>query len=83
MAAAESRDPWAPGTGAQIAPSATVSRTVLWDDVVVEAGASLEDCIVTDGVRVPAGTTLRGVAIVSGDRDPEGRGDGPLLTVPL
>ena len=36
-------------------PSARVERSVLWDDVVVEAGAMLRECVVTDGVRVPGG----------------------------
>ena len=51
---AEAASP-AVGRGARIAPSARVSRSILWDDVQVEPGASLDECIVTDGVVVPAG----------------------------
>jgi hypothetical protein len=36
---------------------------VLWDDVVVEAGAMLRECVVTDGVRVPADTSWHGVTM--------------------
>jgi len=49
--------------GAKIAPTARVERSVLWDDVVVEDGAMLRECVVTDGVRVPAGTSWHGVTI--------------------
>ena len=43
--------------------SARIERSILWDDVVVEAGAMLRECIVTDGVRVPADTSWHGVTI--------------------
>jgi NDP-sugar pyrophosphorylase family protein len=48
---------------ATISPTARVDRTVLWDDVVVEDGAMLRECVVTDGVRIPADTSWRGVTI--------------------
>ena len=44
-------------------PSARIERTILWDDVVVEAGTMLRECVVTDGVRVPADTSWNGVTI--------------------
>ncbi len=47
------------GRRTHVDPSARVRGTTLWDDVVIESGCSLEDCIVTDGVRVPAGTDAR------------------------
>jgi NDP-sugar pyrophosphorylase family protein len=47
-----------------ISPSADVSRSILWDDVVVEDGVKLADCIVTDGVRIPAGTQLSGSLVL-------------------
>jgi NDP-sugar pyrophosphorylase family protein len=40
----------------RIAASATVTRSIFWDDVVVGESAVLEECIVTDGVRVTPGT---------------------------
>lgn len=49
--------------GARVDPSARVERSVLWDDVVVEAGTMLRECVVTDGVRVPAETSWHGVSI--------------------
>ena len=47
----------------RVAASARVERSVLWDDVVVEAGTMLRECVVTDGVRVPADTSWHGVTI--------------------
>jgi mannose-1-phosphate guanylyltransferase len=49
--------------GARIEPSAIVERSILWDDVVVEAGAMLRECVVTDRVRVPADTSWHGVSL--------------------
>jgi mannose-1-phosphate guanylyltransferase len=51
------------GANCRIAPTAHLHRSVLWDDVVVEAGARLKDTIVTDGVRVPAETSWNGVTL--------------------
>jgi NDP-sugar pyrophosphorylase family protein len=48
---------------ARVDPSARVERSVLWDDVVVEAGTMLRECVVTDGVCVPADTSWHGVTI--------------------
>jgi NDP-sugar pyrophosphorylase family protein len=44
--------------------SARVTRSVLWDDVVIGDGASLHECVVADGVRVPAGARYERLAIV-------------------
>lgn len=58
-------------TGAQIAEDAVVERTALWDDVIVERGARLVDCIVADRVRISAGLSLARCAIVpAGSRSP-------------
>jgi mannose-1-phosphate guanylyltransferase len=48
---------------ALISPTARVERSLLWDDVIVEDGAMLRECVVTDGVRVPADTSWQGVTI--------------------
>jgi NDP-sugar pyrophosphorylase family protein len=48
---------------AEISPTARVERSILWDDVIVEDGAMLRECVVTDGVRVPADTSWHGVTI--------------------
>jgi NDP-sugar pyrophosphorylase family protein len=58
-----------PGRRVRIDPSAVVDRSVLWDDVVVEAGCRLERCIVTDGVRVAAGSRFRDMALVASGGD--------------
>lgn len=44
----------APST-AYVAPSATVTDSILWDDVIVDDHAVVHQCIVTDGVRVAGG----------------------------
>ena len=45
------------GRPPRIDVSARVTRSILWDDVVVEAGAVVDACIVTDGVHVGVGTS--------------------------
>ncbi len=58
--------------GAEISPTARIERSILWDDVIVENGAMLKECVVTDGVRVPADTSWHGVTIrvASGELTP-------------
>lgn len=51
------------GARVEIHPTARVERSILWDDVVVEEGAALKECVVTDGVRVPADTSWHGVSL--------------------
>ena len=60
-----SRQSGVDGVGARtvVAPDARVKRSILWDDVVVEAGAMLKECVVADGARVPAGTSWHGVTL--------------------
>jgi NDP-sugar pyrophosphorylase family protein len=55
------------GKGGRVDPSARITRSILWDDVVVDAGATLDECIVTDGVRVAAGASYRRVVLIAGD----------------
>ena len=82
-----SRGPGAltPGDGGQVDPSARIERSVLWDDVVVEAGARLRECVVTDGVRVPADTSWHGVSlrVATGDLAPGERRIDGLAVGPL
>ena len=47
------------GSRVAVDPSATVTTSVLWDDVVVEAGARLDGCVVMSGIRVKAGSVWR------------------------
>ncbi|MBI3401792.1 MAG: NTP transferase domain-containing protein [Acidobacteria bacterium] len=56
-----------PGRNARIDPSARVTQSILWDDVEVGAGATLDECIVTDGVRVPAGAAHRRSILIARD----------------
>jgi mannose-1-phosphate guanylyltransferase len=51
------------GANSRVDFSARVERSVLWDDVVVEAGATLRECVVADGVVVPADTSWHGVTL--------------------
>ena len=57
----------ATGRRAGVDPSARVTRCILWDDVEVGPGCTLDECIVTDGVRVPAGAAYRRSVLVRGD----------------
>lgn len=50
-------------TSARIEPGAQVIDSVLWDNVIVEGGAHLRECIVCDGVVVPADTSWHGVTL--------------------
>lgn len=52
------------GRGSVIEPSAHLVESVIWDDVTVGAGATLERCVVADGVKVPAGAAFRNCAII-------------------
>jgi mannose-1-phosphate guanylyltransferase len=86
VAAREGRPAWTAGRGVQVDPSARVTRSILWDDVTVEAGAIVEECVLTDGVRVPSGLQLRRQAVVPAlGRSAEGpeRLVGNLLIVPI
>jgi NDP-sugar pyrophosphorylase family protein len=56
------------GSGTQVDPSARLVRSCLWDDVIVGADASLEECIVADGVRIEAGERFSRCAFVNDDR---------------
>ena len=51
------------GVQSTVAPSARVEQSIIWDDVTVEAGVMLRECVVTDGVRVPADTSWHGVSL--------------------
>ncbi|MBE3073161.1 MAG: hypothetical protein IMZ67_09315, partial [Acidobacteria bacterium] len=57
--------------------TARLTRTILWDDVSVGAGAELVDCIVGDYVRIPAGARFSATAMVR----LEGRAPAPGDTI--
>lgn len=78
IAAAEGSEPWTRGARTRVAPSAHVSRSILWDDVTIGDGAELDECVVADGVTIPAGARYTRCAIVRGE------GDGAeLIAVPI
>ena len=56
------------GRNAHVHASARIEESVLWDDVEVNEGTLLRQCVVTDGVRVPADTSWIGVTM----RQPNG-----------
>ena len=60
----------------RIDPAARVARSILWDDVVVEAGAAIDECIVTDGVQVRGGESHRRAVLIRHD-------SGETLAVPM
>ena len=51
------------GARARVDFGAKVEQSVLWDDVSVEEGAMLKECVVADGVVVPADTSWHGVTL--------------------
>jgi NDP-sugar pyrophosphorylase family protein len=83
MAGREGRDP--AGSRVRLERAAVVQRSILWDDVTIESGAFLRECVVTDGVRVPADTSWDGVTMrrAEGDLAPGERRIGDLAVGPL
>ena len=75
----------APGARCSIAATASLVRTAVWDDVVIEAGCRLTDCIVTDAARIPPGSTFERTIITEGGGPPPagGRRAGDLWLSPL
>lgn len=53
------------GRGSRIAADARVRHSILWDDVAVGAGATVEDCIVTDGARIEPGASHRNEVVIA------------------
>ena len=54
------------GRRARVDPSARVTRSVLWDDVTVGAGAEIQECVIADRVVVPPHAQYRRCALVAG-----------------
>ncbi len=52
------------GGGSVVEQSAVIVDSVLWNDVRVGAGATLERCIIADDVRIPSGASFRNCAII-------------------
>ena len=73
------------GKGSTVDVSASVIRTAIWDDVIIESGCRVSDCVIADGVRLPKNTHCeRQVITVSGNHSlPFGRHLGNLWLSPL
>jgi mannose-1-phosphate guanylyltransferase len=59
------------GRNVHVDPTARVTRSELWDDVTIGAGAVLTECIVADGVHLPDGAVFSRCAIAQGPRELE------------
>jgi len=80
-----SADPQA-GARAVVHPGARVTRCVLWDDVRIDEGAALDECVVADGVCVGPGMRISRRVVLPIDGRAAGPDDevaGPLLLTPL
>ncbi|KAF0248140.1 MAG: mannose-1-phosphate guanylyltransferase [bacterium] len=56
------------GLETQIAKSASVTESILWQRVTIEEGTHLHQVVVGDDVRIPANTKLKRVVIVRKDK---------------
>ena len=61
---------------ARIGASATVTRSIFWDDIEVGESAVVDQCIVTDGVRVTSGANYQRKILIRG-------ADGTTIAAPL
>jgi NDP-sugar pyrophosphorylase family protein len=73
------------GARADIAPTATVLDTVLWNDVTVAAGARVERCIIADGVHIPRNASFEGVTLrrAVGELESNEQAVGDLAIAPM
>lgn len=56
------------GPGCRLETGATVCRSVLWSDCLVEQGARLDHCVLADGAVVAAGADVRNRACLASPR---------------
>jgi NDP-sugar pyrophosphorylase family protein len=74
------------GANCIIKDSATLERVVLWDNVTIEAGARVRNCVLGEGVRIPVNAIIERAVVVRRElvRQIE-RGDvvGENLIVPI
>lgn len=54
------------GSGGQVGDGATITGSVLMDDVTIGAGASVVDSVIATGARIGSGASLRGVVVAEG-----------------
>ena len=88
----EAGKPFASGANNSIAGSATVSDSILWDNVEVGAGAQINRAVLADHVKIGAGETIENAVVVprslvEGKKPPEkaipGHFQGENFIVPL
>ena len=80
--AAREGDRLASGSGLEIDPGATLTRTAVWNNVRIGANCVLKDCIVCDGVQIGEGSRYERCALVpfAGQPiHPDERRDGDLI----
>jgi mannose-1-phosphate guanylyltransferase len=65
FAARERRGDVVCGRAASIHRDARITRSILWDDVAVGAGAVVDRCVLTDHVRVAAGAVCRNQVLIA------------------
>lgn len=65
FAARERRGDVVCGRAGSIHPTARITHSILWDDVVVGADAVVDHCIVTDRAQIPAGAALHDAIVTS------------------
>jgi len=52
------------GSGCKISESASVEHAVLWNNVIIEAGARVSRAVLADGVHIPSGEVIENAAVV-------------------
>ena len=52
------------GARCVMAEDADVSEAILWDDVIIQAGARVKRSVIADGVRIPPGQVLENAVVV-------------------
>ena len=88
----EQKQAYVAGSKCEVASTAQITDSVLWDNVVVDDNAYVRSCIVADGVRISAGCSFRNAVVVrreliEGKTPPEkavgGHVEGENFIVPL
>ena len=80
MAETEGRTTLPVGERSVVHPSASLTRTAVWDDVVIAAGCHLVDCVVTDGVQIAQDSTYEGQVLVAATGSNSESGETPYVT---
>ena len=60
-------DPYFSGANSVIAPTADVTQSIIWDNVQVGAGATVDRCVLADNVTIPSGERIENSIVVRRD----------------